>query len=46
MMSTTPQPAGQSNFYLNLEQEPEVTEEVRRLTVPMLRRSLMRSRRV
>ncbi|EPT06240.1 hypothetical protein FOMPIDRAFT_1110028 [Fomitopsis schrenkii] len=27
MMSTTPQPAGQSNFYLNLEQEPEVTEE-------------------
>ena len=32
-MSTTPQPTGQCNIYLNLEQEPEVTEEVCRLTI-------------
>ncbi|KAH9926115.1 uncharacterized protein B0H18DRAFT_1211137 [Fomitopsis serialis] len=27
LMSTTPQPTGQCNIYLNLEQEPEVTTE-------------------
>lgn len=38
MMSTTPQPAGQCHIYLNLEQEPEVTEEVRCLKIWQLLR--------
>ena len=33
-MSTSPQTSGQRVIYVNLEQEPEVTEEVR--TQPLL----------